>query len=120
MSKRLVISTPQELVRIAPENVVYFSSDGNYTTMFQSDGENKVFTIQLGKIGEMINEQFSAGESTFVRIGRSLIINWSYVYLVNVPKQRLILSDIRSFKYELHASYDELKGLKEGLEKMTR
>ena len=39
MAKQLIISTTTDLVQIAPENIIYISSDGNYSTLVQTDGE---------------------------------------------------------------------------------
>lgn len=49
----------------------------------------------------------------FIRIGKSLIINRSYIYYINVPKQKLTLSDVSSFSHSVTASKEALKQLKE-------
>ena len=43
MEKYLIISTTNDLVRIAPERIVYISSDGNYSTLIQADGETRLW-----------------------------------------------------------------------------
>ena len=60
--------------------------------------------------------QFGAAGNIFIRIGKSLIINRSYIYYINVPKQKLILSDIATFNHTVAASKEALKQLKELLE----
>ena len=50
MKKQLIISTSIDLVRIAPERIVYIASDGNYSTLIQSDGEMRMLSFQLGQI----------------------------------------------------------------------
>ncbi len=42
MTKQLIISTSNDLVRIAPDRIVYISSDGNYSTLVQADGEMRM------------------------------------------------------------------------------
>ena len=74
----LTITTSTDLVRIAPDRVVYISS---------------------------------------IRIGKSLIINRNYVYYINIPKQKLTLSDAATFSHTVVASKEALKQLKELLEK---
>ena len=49
MVKHLIISTSLDLVRIAPESIVYIASDGNYSTLVQTDGEVRMLSFQLGK-----------------------------------------------------------------------
>ena len=75
MSKHIVISTSTELVRIAPEKIVYITSDGNYSTLVQADGEMRMLSYQLGQIEEMIGRQLGRDSEMFVRIGRGYIIN---------------------------------------------
>lgn len=117
MKKELVISTSIDLVRIAPEKIVYVASDGNYSTLVQTDNEVRMLSYQLGQIERMISSQLGSDGNIFIRIGKSLIINRSYIYYINVPKQKLILSDIASFSHTVTASKEALKQLKELLEK---
>ena len=112
MKKHIVIATSVDLVRIAPERVVYVASDGNYSTIVQSDGETRVLTFQLGQIEKIMSEQLGSEGNTFIRIGRSLIINHSYIYYINVSKQKLILSDNERFTHTVTASREALTQLK--------
>lgn len=117
MKKHLIISTSVDLVRIAPERIVYITSDGNYSSLVQTDNETRMLTFQLGEIEKMIASQLGAAGNVFIRIGRSLIINSSYIYHINISKQKLILSDVERFSYTVQASKEALKQLKELLEK---
>lgn len=119
MKATLIFSTTIELVRIAPEKVVYISSDGNYSSLVQADGEMRLLSFQLGQIEKMIEEQLGSAGNCFIRIGKSLIINRSYIYYINVPKQKLILSDAGSVNHTVNASKEALKQLKELIEKDT-
>ena len=105
MTKHLIISTANDLVRIAPERIVYISSDGNYSTMVQADGEMRMLSYQLGQIERMIFTQLGSAGEQFIRIGKSLIIN-----------QKLVLSDAVSFSHTVSASQEALKQLKEHIE----
>ncbi|MBQ5357808.1 MAG: LytTR family transcriptional regulator [Alistipes sp.] len=120
MRKHFIISTSLDLVRIAPEHIIYISSDGNYSTLFQTDGETRILSFQLGDIERMIESQLGAEGKVFARIGRSLIINLSYVYYINIPKQKLILSDADRFSHTVTASKEALKQVKEFLEKEVK
>ena len=104
-------------MRIAPQNIVYFHSDGNYTTMVQVDNVMRVLTSLLGNIEKRIASQLGNEGKVFVRLGKSLIINSSYIYYINPAKQRLTLSDAATFSHNLSASKEALKSLKEYLEK---
>ena len=120
MKKQLVISTSIDLVCIAPERIVYISSDGNYSTLVQTDNEARMLSYQLGQIEKMISSQLGNEGNIFIRIGKSLIINRSYIYYLNIPKQKLILSDVALFNHTVTASKEALKQLKELLEKEVK
>lgn len=120
MKEYLVISTSIDLVRIAPDRIVYIASDGNYSTLVQTDGEMRMLLFQLGQIEKMISSQLGNAGNIFIRIGKSLIINRSYIYYINIPKQKLTLSDVKSFSHTVTASKEALKQLKELLEKETK
>ena len=117
MKKQLVISTSLDLVRIASDRIVYIASDGNYSTLVQTDNEVRMISYQLGQIEKMISSQLGSDGNSFIRIVKSLIINRSYIYYINIPKQKLILSDVASFNHTVTASKEALKQLKELLEK---
>ena len=120
MTKQLIISTSNDLVRIAPDRIVCVSSDGNYSTLVQADGEMRMLSFQLGQIEKMIALQLGSEGNSFIRIGKSLIINRSYIYYINVPKQKLVLSDVTTFSHTVTASREALKQLKELLEKEVK
>ena len=120
MKKQLIISTSIDLVRIAPDKIVYIASDGNYSTLVQTDNEVRMLSYQLGQIEKMISTQLGSEGNIFIRIGKSLIINRSYIYYINIPKQKLILSDVASFSHTVTASKEALKQLKELIEKEVK
>ena len=120
MKQYLIISTSNDLVRIAPDRIVYISSDGNYSTLIQADGNIRMLSFQLGQIEKMIASQLGVEGNIFIRIGKSLIINRSYIYYINVPKQKLVLSDVETVNHTVTASREALKQLKEFLEKEGR
>ena len=117
MQRYLVLANSNDLVRVSPERIVYISSDGNYSTMVLVNKEEHLFSFNLGTFERVIEQQLSNDAGTFIRLGKSLIINAQYIYYVNVSKQQIILSDI-SFphKFALSASKEALKALKIVLE----
>lgn len=55
MKKLLIISTSIDLVRIVPDRIVYIASDGNYSTLVQTDNEVRLLSYQLGQIEKMLS-----------------------------------------------------------------
>lgn len=120
MDKRLVFTTSTELVRVRPETVVYITADGNYSAINMADGGNFVLTLQLGQMERRIASMLDDNDSRFIRIGKSLIVNRDFIAFINPTRQKLVLSDGKTFRHEVSASKEALKALKELLEKETK
>ncbi|MBQ1268257.1 MAG: LytTR family transcriptional regulator DNA-binding domain-containing protein [Muribaculaceae bacterium] len=116
MNSRILVRTSVELSRILTDRIVYVHSDGNYSTFVIANGEERTVTLQLGEIEELMSEQLESNGNNFIRIGRCLIVNYNYIYHINVSRQQLILSDNATFTYTLSASKEALKKLKEYVE----
>lgn len=112
----LIISTSNDLLRIAASHIIYIQADGNYCNIFQTGGEMKTVTLQLGQIIHMIDKL----SWKFVRIGKSLIVNRRYVYYIQATKKQIILVDSQFNRYDLQASKEALTELKELIEKEER
>lgn len=116
-SKVIIISNSVELVRVKPERVVYFESDGNYSRMVLHDKTEHLFTLNLAHCQQIIEEQLGKEAQTFVRIGKQLLINRMYIYKINVNKQQLVMSDmLLNHAFTLSASKEALRQLKAYLE----
>ena len=72
-----------------------------------------VVTLQLGQVERLIANQLTSGNTDFIRIGKSLIINRQYINYINIQKQQLALSDGKSASIMLTASKEALKQLKD-------
>ncbi|MDE7397537.1 MAG: LytTR family transcriptional regulator [Muribaculum sp.] len=115
--KRLIFTTSTEIVRIPADSVVYVTADGNYSSITMADGEKYILTLQLGQIERRIAEILDKDDYRFIRIGKSLIVNREFIAFINPTRQKMILTDCRSFRHEVSASKEALKALKELLEK---
>jgi len=121
MSKYLVLINSNEVIRVSPDRIVYILSDGNYSTMTLIDKEEHLFSFNLASFEKIIEQQLGTDAQTFIRLGKSLIINGKYIYYVNVSKQQIILSD-SGFpdKFTLSASKEALRALKTVLEESIK
>lgn len=117
MGQLLQFSTTMELLRVPADSVVCITADGNYSTIMMADSGTYVLTMQLGHIERRIAEILSEDQNPFIRIGKSLIINHDFITSINPQRQKLILSDGRTFRKEVTASKEALRMLKEILEK---
>ncbi len=117
MGKCLIISTTNDLLRLQYDNIVYITSDGNYSQFLLSGGDMRMVTVQLGQVERLIGSQLGIFGRLFIRIGKSLIINRDYIYYININQQRLELNDKVNQKYTVQASREALKQLKVVVEK---
>ena len=117
MSKTIIISNSNELVKMLPERVVYVRSDGNYSTFILHDKTEHMLTMNLAHCMEELERQLGKEASTFIRIGKSLIVNRTHIFKVNVVRQQLVMSDMDvNEAFTLHASTEALRQLKTLLE----
>jgi hypothetical protein len=70
------------------DRLVYFSADGNYTTVVTQDNRKQTVSFQLGQIEDLIDDQLGDAGSRFTRLGRGLIVNVDFVHFVDISKQR--------------------------------
>ena len=115
----IIISKGTEFLRVPQDKLVYISSEGNYSNVVTVDNRQRLVTFQLGQLEGMIGEQLGEKGSHFLRIGRSLIINIDYIYLIDISKQQLVLSDCAGCYHELSASREVLIKLKAYMESLS-
>ena len=108
-------NTRDEMVKINLQNVVYFQADRNYTDIHFINGAHITLTTGLVNIEKMLdNPKLKGLWPAFIRIGRSYIVNPSYIFHINVLKQELVLSDtVQTNMYRLQVSKEALKKLRE-------
>lgn len=109
----LHLNTRDELLRIDISKIVYFEADGNYTNIVLSNQLKGVVCMNLARMQQVLSDRLKEHASVFARVGKKYIINHTYVYQINVLKQKLMLSDGENFAYTLDISKDALKNLKE-------
>lgn len=109
----LHLNTRDELLRIDISKIIYFEGDGNYTNIVLSNQLKGVVCMNLAHMQQVLSNRLKEHASVFARVGKKYIINHTYVYQINVLKQKLVLSDGENFVYTLDISKDALKNLKE-------
>ena len=109
----LHLNNRDEFLRIDISKIVYFEADGNYTNIVLSNQLKGMVCMNLSKMQRILTERLKEQAGIFARVGKSHIINHTYVYQINVLKQKLVLSDGENFTYQLDVSKEALKQLKE-------
>lgn len=112
MEKLLVISKGTEMLRVPPKRLVYVSAEGNYAKVVTQDNRHQIVSFQLGQIEDLIADQLGDEGENFIRLGKSLIINTDFLFLIDTTKKRLVLSDCNGCWHELSASHEVLTKFK--------
>lgn len=117
----LILPNSNLLIRIPSERIVYISSEGSYSTLHLTNGKQHVFSFNLSAFERVLEQQLGTESQLFIRLGKGLIINSSYIYSINISKQELILSGSRfSNDISLSASKEALRSLKAVMEESIK
>lgn len=106
----LKITTSAEMVRVRTDEIIYVCADGNYSDLVLTNGRKRKMTFQLHFFEDTFKQLHN---NMFVRVGRSLIVNKRYVYVINLKEQLLVMSgqQLNSEVKQLKVSRDALKQL---------
>ncbi len=117
MLKYLIITNSNEVLRVSPDRISHIESDGNYSSLVLIDGEKHIFSFNLSTFQQIIERQLGDNGHTLIRIGKQLIINYRYLYYININKQQITLADVHfPVKIILKASKKALRELKAAME----
>lgn len=115
----ICINTRDELNLIDLDLVACIHASGNYSNVMYIDGNKIMVSVGLSQfetiIKDAINKQHMA--NTFVRLGRSVIVNNRFLSQINILKQKLTLSDRGTHAYQLTVPKNLLKNYKELIRK---
>ena len=114
MKEILMHNSGTELIKVRSSDIIYVEAEGNYCSMYLAGGFKQQLWFNRQKFISIINEQMKAERPVFITVGRSFIVNLSYIYLINPIQGDMILYDSRSPKQiKLHASQEALNKLKD-------
>ena len=111
MKEKLLIHTVNEAYCFQPDQVICVEADGNYCNLHLSNGNEYLLSFQLGQVESIIKEQLSYTNHSFVRVGKSLIVNMDELICVNITKQTLEMNQPSGEKMLFNASREALKKL---------
>ncbi|MHB0754397.1 LytR/AlgR family response regulator transcription factor [Polaribacter sp. M15] len=72
-NKKIAIPLSGKVVFLNIEEVMYCKSDGNYTTLFLSDGTSYLYSKKIKDVYELLNTE------AIVRVHQSYLVNMNYV-----------------------------------------
>lgn len=111
----ICINTRDELNLIDLDLVACINASGNYSNVMYIDGNKIMVSVGLSQFESIIKDAVikSNVANTFVRLGRSVIVNNRYLSQINILKQKLTLSDRGTHAYQLTVPKNLLKSYKE-------
>ncbi len=94
--KRICIKTRDQLVVINLSKLACVVADGNYSKLIYIDKKfpSSLISVGISQLAEILKKgEVNQERPVFLRLGRSLIINQSYLLNISIPKQRILLTD---------------------------
>ncbi len=90
--KTLIFNWRDELIRIKPEEIVYFEADGNYSKMMLVSKKQQFLSMNLSKVMAKLQEHLGRKSEIFERVGRDLIIRKACLYSIHILQKQLVLT----------------------------
>lgn len=115
MPEHLILSNTTDLLRLSPIDILGIKAEGNYSIVYTTDGDEQLVLYQLGEVERKIEEQLVHFAPDFIRIGRCAIINFRYIYKINLPKAEITLKSRTDNKVTIVAPKEPLKALKQAV-----
>lgn len=113
MQQRIYFNSRDKLIRLDILKIVYFEGDGNYTYIVTANKQKVCVTLNLAHTEDALVAQLGEKAKRFMRIGKRFIVNMNYIYLVDIQKQILMLSDYENFLFQLPISKEALRAVKD-------
>lgn len=89
---KLYFDSRDELTCIETDLVAAIQASGNYSRVVYITKKEVMLTYGISKL-EVILKSYNSKRNRFIRLGRSIIINHSFLQKIDVLKQQLVLSD---------------------------
>ena len=103
------------MVRVRTDEIVYVKADGNYSDLMLVNGHCRKMTFQLHQIEDTFKQLHN---NMFVRVGRSLIVNKRYVFVINLTEQKLIFTG-KSLSTQINSVKVSREALKQLMDLLT-
>lgn len=116
---KLYFNSRDELSCIETDMIAVVQANGNYSRIVYITKKEVPLTIGISKLEEAL-KAYNGKKNRFIRLGRSFIINHSYLTKVDVLKQILILSDNNKNEIRVSISKNILKSYKGAITKSIK
>lgn len=89
---KLYFDSRDELTCIDSDLVAAVQANGNYSRVIYITKKEIMLTYGISKIEEIL-KSYNGKRNRFIRLGRSIIVNHSFLQKIDILKQNVVLSD---------------------------
>ena len=115
---KLFFNTRDELTVIDSEEIAVVQANGNYSKVLTIYRREIMLTSGISKV-EQVLKNLTEKKSKFVRVGRSLIVNHSFLQKIDLMKQVMVLSG-QGNEIKVNVSKKTLKIYKDAIAKSIK
>lgn len=115
---KLFFNTRDELTVIDSEEIAVVQANGNYSKVLTIYRREIMLTSGISKV-EQVLKNLKEKKSKFVRVGRSLIVNHSFLQRIDLMKQVMVLS-VQGNEIKVNVSKKTLKIYKDAIAKSIK
>lgn len=115
---KIYFNTRDELTAIDSENIAVIQANGNYSKIVTIYRKEIMLTSGITKV-EQVLKIVNDTKSRFVRVGRSLVVNHSYLQKIDLIKQQMVLS-CQGNEIKINVSKKTLKVYKDAIAKSIK
>ena len=115
---KLFFNTRDELTVIDSEEIAVVQANGNYSKVLTIYRREIMLTSGISKV-EQVLKNLKEKKSKFVRVGRSLIVNHSFLQKIDLMKQVMVLSG-QGNEIKVNVSKKTLKIYKDSIAKSIK
>ena len=115
---KIYFNTRDELTAVDSEKIAVIQANGNYSKIVTIYRKEIMLTSGITKVEEVL-KSVNDTKSRFVRVGRSLVVNHSYLQKIDLIKQQMELS-CQGNEIKINVSKKTLKVYKDAIAKSIK
>lgn len=111
---KIVFNFRDELVSVDTDMIAAIKAEGNYSLVVYINEYKLTLSLGISKLYDILKERNNEGTS-FVRVGRSIIINHRYLQRIDMIKQLVVLTDKGKHELRVKVPKNELRHYKDAV-----
>lgn len=115
---RLFFNMRDELTAIDSEDIAVVQANGNYSKLVTIYRKEIMLSLGISKVEQALKD-IKSRKSRFIRVGRSLVVNHSFLQKIDLMKQMMILS-CQGNEIRINVSKKTLKVYKDAVAKSIK